>query len=326
LGFKNKFSSEKFIIQVPSWRNQDISLPEDIVEEVARIYGYHRLPSFLMTTPIPTNYPDEHFVLEHQIKVWLADMGLNEIYTNSMVSEKLASTSDYSLKSHLKIKNALSEDWLYLRRSLIPSHLQALNQNPHLKNITFFEIANTYQPQPKSLPEEKLELIISSKKSFTHLKGFIETLLAKLHLQPHFKAQKDSAEILIKNKSMGTLGPSHLNPEVQIAILQLKPLLKLAKIYPQYQTLSPYPPIFEDMTFTLPQKTYLGPVIDTISNAHKLIQSVKLTKTYQQNYTFNITYQSHLQPLNDKKVAPIRKKIAANLSRKFRAKLVGKLK
>jgi len=212
-----------------------------------------------------------------------------------------------------------------MRRSLIPSHLETLNQNPHLKNITFFEIAHTYHPNPKSLPEERLELIISSKQPFTHLKGIIETLFAKLHLQPHFKPQKDSAEILIKNKSVGTLGPSHLNPEVQIAILQLKPIFKLAQLYPQYQPISPHSPIIEDMTFTLPAKTYLGKVIDAIKTTHKLIQSVKLTKTYQRNHTFNITYQSHLQSLNDKKVAPIRKKIAASLSKKFKARLVGKL-
>ena len=324
LGFKNKFK-EKFIIQIPSWRVKDVNLPEDIVEEVARIYGYHRLPSLLMATLIPTNYPDEYFVLEHQIKTWLTGMGLNETYTNSLVSETFVKQSSYSPKSHLKIKNAMSEEWQYMRRSLIPSHLEALNQNPHLKNITFFEIAHTYHPKPKSLPEERLELIISSKQSFTHLKGIIETLFAKLHLQSHFKPQKDSAEILIKNQPVGTLGPSNLNPEVQIAILQLKPILKLAQLYPQYQSLSAYPPIFEDMTFTLPTKTYLGKVIDTIKKTHKLIQSVELTKTYQKNHTFNITYQSQIQALNDKMIAPIRKKIVANLSRKFRAKLVGKL-
>ena len=325
LGFDNKFSKESFTITIPSWRAKDINIPEDIVEEVARIYGFHKLPSTLMATPIPTNYPDDNFKLEHQIKTWLADMGLNEIYTNSMVSENLAKQSPYPLKSHLKIKNALSEEWQYLRRSLIPSHLKAIKQNPLTKNISFFEITNTYHKKPGKLPDEKLELIISSNKSFSHLKGIIETLFTKLHLQPQFKPKKGSAEILIKNQSVGTIGPSNLNPEVQIALLNLKPILKLAQLYPQYQPLSPHSPILEDMTFTLPAKTYLGPVINTLKKSHKLVQKVKLTKTYQKNYTFNITYQSQIQPLNDKMIAPIRKKIAATLSKKFRAKLVGKL-
>jgi len=325
LGFDNKFSQETFTITIPSWRAKDINIPEDIVEEVARIYGFHKLPSTLMATPIPTNYPNDNFKLEHQIKAWLADMGLNEIYTNSMVSENLAKQSPYPLKSHLKIKNALSEEWQYMRRSLIPSHLEAIKQNPLAKNISFFEITNTYHKKPNQLPEEKLELIINSNKSFSYLKGIIETLFTKLHLHPQFKPKKNSAEIFIKNKPVGTIGPTRINPEAQIALLDLKPILKLAQLYPQYQPLSSHPPIFEDMTFTLPTKTYLGPVIDTLKKSHKLVQKVKLTKTYQNNHTFNITYQSQIQPLNDKMIAPIRKKVAATLAKKFRAKLVGKL-
>lgn len=72
---------------VPSWRAEDINIPEDLIEEVARVYGYHRLPSQIMATAIPTNYPDENFHLEHQIKLWLVGLGLNEIYTNSLVSQ-----------------------------------------------------------------------------------------------------------------------------------------------------------------------------------------------------------------------------------------------
>jgi len=326
LSFKTKFSKNIFTITIPSFRNEDINIPEDIVEEVARIYGYHKLPSILMSTPIPTNYPDENFQLEYKIKTWLADMGLNEIYTNSMVSKKLAQASSFPLTSHLKIKNALSIDWLYMRRSLIPSHLNSLKENPNIKNVSFFEIANTYHKKSNSLPEEKLELIISTKKSHNFLKGIIELLFTKMHLDPQFKPLKNSnAAIIINNKQIGTIGPSKKNSENQITLLSLKPILKLAKAYPNYQPISPHSPIIEDITLTLPKKTYLGPIIKAIKKSHKLIQSVKLTKTYHQNYTFNITYQSQIQALNDKMVAPIRKKIVANLSKKFRAKLVGKL-
>src|SRR3989344_4087010 len=130
--------------QVPSWRAKDINIPEDIVEEVARIYGYHRLPSYLMATPIPTNYPATNFYLEQQIKQWLVGWGLTEIYTNSLVSP--------DRPGPLIIKNALSSDWQYLRNSLIPSHTQ---------NFPAFEMANVYLPRTGQLPEEKLQLIIS---------------------------------------------------------------------------------------------------------------------------------------------------------------------
>jgi len=327
LGFDNQYqeSSDNYTISIPSFRQKDINIEEDIVEEVARIYGYHRLPSTIMSTPIPTNYPDDNFNLEHQIKTHLAGFGLNEIYTNSLISESLASESEFPVKSHLKINNALSEDWQYLRRSLIPSHLKALNQPA--KTLSFFELTNTYHPKTRALPEEKLQLIISTKKDYLYLKGIVEALFVSLHLPIKFRPQKNQAAIHFKDKLLGTIGPSRLDLEgkIHIAILDLKPILKLTNNYPKYQPLSNHPPIIEDLTFTLPEKIYLGEVLNTIKSTHKLITKVQLTKTYHQNHTFNITYQSLKKPLSDKLVAPIRRKIVTNLKTKHRSKLVGKI-
>lgn len=341
LGFscQLKANTSQLIITVPSWRAQDVTIAEDIVEEVARIYGYHRLPSTLMAGTIPTNYPDDNFHLEHQIKQWLADIGLHELYTNSMVSQQLAQASSIKLQDHLRIKNALSEEWQYLRRSLIPSHLQAIRQNSNQKTVSFFEIANTYHPQEKKLPLEQLQLIISTTNNYRYLKGIVEVLLQKLHLSAQFQPDPDPNPVWIKNqtaiitlkqKLIGSLGAVKLPPDypcqqVYAAVIFLKPLIKLGKLYPAYRPLSPYPPIIEDLTFTLPEKTYLGPVINTIKSTNKLIYQVKLTKTYHQNHTFNITYQSPTKPLTDKLIVPIRKKIVQTLTKKFSAKLVGKL-
>ena len=276
LGFDNN--------RVPSWRAKDINNAEDIVEEVARIYGYHKLPSQLMATPIPTNYPETNFYLEQQIKQWLVGWGLIEIYTNSLVSQ--------NLPGQLKIKNALSSDWQYLRNSLVPSHTQ---------NFEAFEIANTYHPRPGKLPEERLQLIISGFKDFTKLKGIVDALFAKLHLPVE-------AEFTATN-----------------AVIDLEPIIKKARLYPQYQPLSAYPPIIEDLTFTLPAKTFIGPVIETIKQTDNLITSVILTATYEQNFTFTITYQSQTKQLSGELIAPIRKKIVQELKTKFKTDLVGEL-
>ena len=101
--------------------------------------------------------------------------------------------------------------------------------------------------------------------------------------------------------------------------------MALAKTYPPYQPVSDFPPIIEDLTFTLPSKTFLSPVIKTIKSAHLLVKTVKLTKTYQHNFTFNISYQSQTNPLTDKKISPIRQKIVNLLTKQFKAKLVGKI-
>lgn len=271
--------------RVPSWRAQDITIPEDIVEEVARIYGYHRLPSYLMETKIPTNYPETNFYLEQQIKHWLVGWGLTEIYTNSLIG--------YDAPGQLKIKNALSEDWQYLRRSILPQHTQ---------DWPAFEMANVYIPRPGQLPEERLQLVLSGFKDFAKLKGVVDALAVKLHT---------SIEADYKTNA---------------AVVDLSPVLARARLYPRYRPISPYPAIVEDMTFTLPAQTNLGPVIEAIKAADRLIVSAKLTKTYQQNFTFTVSYQSQTKALSSVAVAPIRKKIAAALKTKFKTDLVGELR
>lgn len=270
--------------RVPSWRAKDINIPEDIVEEVARIYGYHRLPSKIMATPIPTDYPDTDFYLEQQIKFWLAGWGLTEIYTNSLVGD--------AAPGRLKIKNALSSDWQYLRNSLVSSHTQ---------NFPAFEIANTYHPRPGQLPEERLQLIISGIPDFSQLKGMVDALGLKLHTYIEAQFQANTA------------------------VIDLDPVLARARRYPRYQPVSPYPPIIEDLTFTLPERTYLGPVIQTIKSLDRFITAVHLYSCFENNFTFRISYQSQTKQLSAAAVAPIRKKIAAVLKQKFTARLVGEL-
>ena len=271
--------------QVPSWRAKDINIPEDIVEEVARIYGYHRLPSQIMATAIPTNYPETNFYLEQQIKHWLVGFGLTEIYTNSLIGQ--------NYPGQLKIKNALSTDWQYLRNSLIPSHTQT---------FAAFEIANTYHPRPGRLPEERLQLIISGFSDFAKLKGIVDALFAKLHL------------------------PVSAALTATTAVIDLEPVLKRARLYPHYRPVSTYPAIVEDMTFTLPQRTYLGPVIQAIKTVDRLIISVRLYSLFENNFTFRITYQSQTKQLSAAIIAPIRKKIVSNLKTEFKTDLVGELR
>lgn len=245
-----------------------------------------------MASPISTNYPGTNFNLEFKIKSWLSGWGLNEIYTNSMVSAELARKSGYRLEEHLKIKNALSEDWQYLRRSLLPQHQQ---------NFPAFEMAHTYHPGTGKLPEEKLELIISGFTDWLKLKGIVDALAAKLHT------------------------PVDADYKPGAAVIDLSSLLPRAKLYPHYRPLSSFAPVIEDLTFTLPEKTYIGPVIDTIKNTDKLIAAVELTETYQQNHTFKITYQSHTKALSSESITPLRKKIVDLLKTKFKTRLVGQL-
>jgi len=338
----------RYLITPPSWRTKDLNLPADYIEEIARIYGYHNLPSVVMDTPIPDNPPDEKFKLEHLIKQWLADWGFNEVYTYSMVSKDLSLQSGETLHHHLKIKNPLIDDFAYMRRSLIPSHLQVLSDNKNRDQVSIFEMANVYHPAstrsrsstrsgPKkgNLPNEELQLTITTIQKYPYLKGILDALLEKLFITntsiiPVEKASlpflnNQTAEIYADKTFIGHIGRVENSKSTHVIQLLVKPLLKIARTHPRYIPVVTTPPIIEDLTFTLPTKTFLGEVIDTINKQSKLIELVELTKVYHLNHTFQITYRNPKKSLKDRNIAPIRKKIVSSLRASHSAKLVGKL-
>ncbi len=319
-----KLQATSYTVTPPSWRTADLQIPQDIIEEVARIYGYHNLPSVLMPTPIPNNPPNENFHLEHAIKQWLADWGLTEVYTFSLVSKALAEQSGYSLQEHLRLKNSLTDEWVYLRRSLIPSHFEVISQNKSQNQISIFEMSNVYIPSAKhstSLPTEELHLTITTTSSYRHLKGILDALSAKLHLREY--EITPGKKIICDSTTLGEV--HHLNSHIFTADILVTPLITQASLHPLYVPVIDHPPIIEDLTFTIPHKTPIGPIISASQSVSPLIESVNLKDIYEQNHTFTITYRHPDKSLTDQEVAPIRKLIVTTLEKTFSAKLVGKI-
>ncbi|MEA3355049.1 MAG: phenylalanine--tRNA ligase subunit beta [Patescibacteria group bacterium] len=322
--------------QPPAWR-RDLETDIDLIEEIARLYGYNNLPKTLPTGIIPIHKTALKKNWLKDIKSIIAGLGYFETYSSTMISKDLITSMGLKTKSHLQALHPMSKDYEYMRTTTAESLLPLLKLNlKHTKNINLFELGTVFYPQNSSLklPKQPLELcLLSTTVSYSQLKGQIQTLALNLGLNLDIKATKNptsylhpsnQAQIYLKNKLIGLIGQT-LDKKAWLATLNVTELIKKASAQHQYPTISQFPPIIEDLTFTLPQKTHLGPVIKTIKSTHKLINKVNLTKTYHQNYTFNITYQSLIKPLSDKLIAPIRKKVVSNLKTNHRAKLIGKL-
>ena len=310
----------------PSFR-PDIRIPADIVEEIARIYGYHQLPSTLMETALPTTRPtNTDFVVEHKIKQFLATVGLQEVYTYSMVSEVIASQSGFQLNEHLKLQNPLSDDRVYLRRSLVPSLAEVLDSNPQAKDLSVFEIANVYHPKDTGLPSEELELTILTQLPYRKSRGILESLLNQWfvsNMQIEQTSDSESAIITVLKEKIGNISIIEKN---RVAItISLPQLLQVIHSHPEYIPLPKAESVVEDLTFTLPAQTAVGPLLDLISSSHELISSVELTDVYQHNHTFSITYLDPSKSLSNQEVEPIRKEVVAQLAKHFQAELVGSL-
>ncbi len=314
-----------YSITPPSYR-PDLTIAADIIEELARIYGYHNLPSILMPSRIPTTYPkDTNFILENMVKHYLVNIGYQEMYTYSMVSAKIAKESDYNLDNHLKIANPLTEDNIYMRRSLIPSLIEAVNANPNRNNLSVFEMANIYHKKDeKELPNEILSLGLISTKPYEQVKGDLDSLLDKLHISNITIEQNnnDQAYIVVNNDKLGKIKIKQNKTTIELIWSQI---LKHAKNHPTYHPIPKTNSIIEDLTFTIKGKTQIGSIIKNIKQVNEYIKNVKLKDTYQNNYSFTIEYLNPESNIAKEDVEPIRKKIVKLINKHHNGELVGEV-
>jgi phenylalanyl-tRNA synthetase beta chain len=315
----------------PTFR-ADINIPADIVEEIARIYGYHNLPSTLMNTTIPTSYPEKiNFAMENKIKRFLSSIGWQEVYTYSLVSETIAPQAGYELDQHLKLLNPLTDDRVYLRRSLLPSLAEIIEGNSQHQDLSVFELANVYHPQPDDLPKEILILSLLSGKDYREVRGVAEALLAQFFITDYEIVENkqagrsfvQSAEIIVNGDSIGQIGVAN-NDLIGIE-LAVEKLITVAHSHPSYQAIPKTMPIIEDLTFKLPAETPVGKLITEIKNTHRLISKTNLKDIYKKNHTFTIEYHDLEKNLSAEEVEPIRKKIVHAVEKGWQAQLVGEV-
>jgi len=350
LGFNSQLTTHNSQLKatVPHWRNEDIAIPEDLIEEVARLYGYHNLPSQLPTGdfPQPSNGP---FYWEEKIKDCLKGYGFTEVYTYSMQSKDLIKKTGLNPEKCLQIKNPLSKELEYMRTSLIPSLLQiiALNQD-NFDEIKIFELANIYlknqKPKTKNqkLPEEKLILtgVITGEDKFYEAKGVVEALLEELGIKNYQLSTINyqlstpwhptkTALISKQGELLGVVGEIHsqilenfgIPQPVSILNIDLQILIKNATELKTYTPPLKYPPIIQDLSFVVPKQTYVGPVLQLIKQQSGIIQSIKLLDSFNQTRTFRITYQHPERNLTEKEVGKVRRKLIKAVETKFNVSL-----
>lgn len=347
LGFGIKLSpdSKSLAATVPHWRNEDINIPEDLIEEIARIYGYHRLPSVLLEGQIPLRIKNPLLNQEEQIKDMLKFWGFTETLSYSIVGSESLQKIEVNPRECLKISNPLTEELVFLRPSLIPSILEVISKNKDCPRIKIFELANVYLPKTNNqLPDEVSTLTVAiTGDKFFYLKGILEAIFKELGITNlevvHYPFRKTfsgkifhptkTAEVLIKDHPVGILGEikpaifTRFGIEKKIVILEINlgEITKFTTFSKKYTPIPKYPAIVEDLAFVVPPRTEVGKIIQLIKLSSPIIQSVELLDSYKDTRTFRITYQSAKKTLTDKEVGKIRNNIAKKVKIKFKAKL-----
>ena len=305
LGFATSVSQKAISVTVPSFR-RDVEIDVDIIEELARIYGYHNIVPTLPDTAPPMVTLDESLNWEEEIKIRLRDWGYTETYTYSMISDALMEKYHLDKTKAYKITNPLSNEWVYMRPSLVPSIEEVLRQNLSYKNdLRLFELSMVYEYRPKDLPLEKPCLVVAwIGNRHTEAKGLAEAIFDL------FGAVDLTMEISV-------------SPTRTILVLDVAALVRDAKPAKQYRPPPKYPPIYEDFTFVVSPKTAIGPMMETLKSADPLVSDVSLLDTYEDTRTFHVTYQSREKNLTDENIRPIRAKLIKIASDTFGASIKG---
>lgn len=295
LGFVVVWKNNIASVTPPSYRVKDINIPQDLVEEIARIYGYQNIPSQPLSGAIPVETDSNSFDFEMKTKTILMGLGGSEVYTLSLVSKDEAGSNAFQLA------NPLGSDSEYLRTSLQPSLIKAVKENRAWKKPIFlFEMANVYQKQKNNLPKEELMLAgIFYRYDFRQAKGIVEKLSEKLNVTKNIITQ-DLKPIANSN---------YYYFEVKVGELKMN-----SQQYTTYQPIPLYPPQVEDITLKIQSNAPIGEVIDLMYKSSNQIKNIELKDIYGDSYTFTIYFQDPSKTLTNEEVATIREKMLNKLN------------
>jgi phenylalanyl-tRNA synthetase beta chain len=277
---------------------------EDLIEEVARHYGYDRIPEAMPVEA--TAQGTRAAVLEAQgaVRDLLIRAGLTEVLTVPLTTpaalDSLRLPSDHSWRKMVRLRNPLIEGHTHLRTTLLPGVLQVAreNINRRVTDVLIFELGRTFHPSGTAVLERRSIAVLLtgrllrgawnmppdvSTASFFHAKGVVEALVAELRVGvATFTAVPVSwlqvgraAQVSIGDQLLGTLGEldpdvaaaADLPPGVYVAELDLDELLRRAVFRPQFVPLPKYPSVRRDLAVVAPEGVSAAEVEHVIRDA-----------------------------------------------------------
>jgi len=275
----------------PSWR-RDLTREIDLVEEVARIHGYDKIPEDVSVPMAPSHRTRADRVLS-RVRQALCAAGYDEAMTLSAVDESWSEAfSPWTTAAPLRASTPVLRRADRLRRSLVPSLLDARHTNESLSNerIELFEVAHVYLPHGHGqLPAEEMMVSLTSGGDYLAVKGAIESLVASLCPQAQIEArttrqalldERRSAELFVRDGGtepllLGYLGEVartglerfELRSPTTIAELKLATLIEIANLVPQYREPPVFPAVSRDLNLVVDEAVTWGELAQTVRKA-----------------------------------------------------------
>ena len=315
LSFTVEVTGENLVVKVPT-RRPDISIKQDLVEEVIRIYGYDNLastlPKFSKTTKGGLTYSQR---MVRDLRAVYASLGFNDTINYSLVSEEEA--TEYTLEDHHKVRllMPMTETHSTLRQSLVPGLLNTVQYNVarKQKDLKLLEIGRVFfgSGDDNIQPKETLYLSAaltgeeratkwlkeSSALDFFAAKGYLEVVFERLGLDEKVTYKKSTlegmhpgrfAEVYLGEKRIGFIGEVHPQVADKLGLnktyvfeINLDEVISESKVRPKYEEVTKYPEITRDIAMLVDVKDEYQNIYNVVESVNsKLISKVELFDLY----------------------------------------------
>lgn len=300
LGFEVSSKEGKLDLVVPSWRN-DVSIREDVAEEIARIYGYNNIKhSHIPSYQAGVRTPEQIF--SKQLRDVMYRTGCDEMfnisfYGNSLF-DKMMLPQDHYFRNMIMLADPLTDDWAGMRNSLIPGMLKtaAFNVNRQIKGLTLFEIGNVSHKTGKEFPEEikMLGFLLGGKNKeknhtsneikydFYDIKGLIDSISSYFKIDINYQPSNEiyihpfqQAKIFVGNKEIGIIGKVlpqvcdafDIDVDIFVGEISVDVLYKEYEKDITYKEVAKFPSSMRDLAFVVKKEITAEDIINSVNSS-----------------------------------------------------------
>lgn len=338
------------VLVIPSFR-QDLEGIADIAEEVARFYGYDKIPMTLPSGEATTGKLPFKLRIEQKARDIAEYCGFSQgmcySFESPKVFDKLLLDPEDNLRNAITIANPLGEDFSIMRTISLNGMLTSLatNYNRRNKNVRLYELGNIYLPEAlplAKLPDERMQFTLGmyGDGDFFTMKGVVEEFFDSIGMRK--KASYDpkagrnflhpgrQANICYEGKAVGYLGEVHpevcdnydLKTKAYIAVIDVPKILPFATFDRKYESLAKYPAVSRDISMVVPEEILAGEIEAMITQrGGRLLEDYKLFDIYEgsqikkgyKSLAYSITFRAKDRTLEDADVTAVMKKILNGL-------------
>lgn len=332
LDFKIIKEHDQYLFVEPPTYRRDITIEENIIEEIGRIYGYDKIKAKEYIGGIPFNRNFNVF-WQNEFKNNLKELGFTEVYNYSFISGE--EKKIFKLEKLIEIENPLNVNSEYLRDSLIPQIANNIKYNlKYYKDINIYEIGKVFKKE-----NEELKFAgATSKQGYLYLKGILEEVLNDVFITDieyipnkknnQFWHKGKSAILKINQKEVGVIGhlSSYVLDKLELKIdpvffeLDFSLIQKYSSERNEYRPISNHPAAIRDLSVIIPFNEPSGLVLEEIYNTDlNLIQDIELFDIYEnsnkKSLSFHIIFQSQDRVLSKEELNDLQNKIISNLEK-----------